>query len=84
MPALLEDVVKQAFERLVEISAPARSAAKFAYDNPNLFMLASDSESSQDKPLTYNQFAKAMGFKTGKSGRGVTLLGLHMEATSNG
>ncbi|MEF1295914.1 hypothetical protein QTO08_08545, partial [Vibrio parahaemolyticus] len=49
VPALLEDVVKQAFERLVEISAPARSAAKFAYDNPELFMLASDSESSQDK-----------------------------------
>ncbi|EGR0671067.1 TPA: hypothetical protein ACPJ1X_004495 [Vibrio alginolyticus] len=73
VPALLEDVVKQAFERLVEISAPARSAAKFAYDNPELFMLASDSESSQDKPLTYNQFAKAMGFKTGKSGRGVNI-----------
>lgn len=73
VPALLEDVVKQAFERLVEISAPARSAAKFAYDNPDLFMLASDSESSQDKPLTYNQFAKAMGFKTGKSGRGVNI-----------
>ncbi|EIA1342405.1 hypothetical protein K6689_003366 [Vibrio parahaemolyticus] len=73
VPALLEDVVKQAFERLVEISAPARSAAKFAYDNPDLFMLASDSESSQDKPLTYNQFAKAMGFKRGKSGRGVNI-----------
>ena len=73
VPALLEDVVKQAFERLVEISAPARSAAKFAYDNPDLFMLASDSESSQDKPLTYNQFAKAMGFKTGKPGRGVSI-----------
>ncbi|EMX1048657.1 hypothetical protein AAF472_003953 [Vibrio alginolyticus] len=73
VPALLEDVVKQAFERLVEISAPARSAAKFAYENPDLFMLASDSESSQDKPLTYNQFAKAMGFKTGKSGRGVNI-----------
>ncbi|MFA0141175.1 hypothetical protein AB4430_05170 [Vibrio kanaloae] len=73
VPALLEDVVKQAFERLVEISAPARSAAKFAYDNSDLFMLASDSESSQDKPLTYNQFAKAMGFKTGKSGRGVNI-----------
>ncbi|MDT3848346.1 MAG: hypothetical protein RPT12_15620 [Vibrio anguillarum] len=73
VPALLEDVVKQAFERLVEISAPARSAAKFAYDNPDLFMLASDSESSQDKPLTYNQFAKVMGFKTGKSERGTDI-----------
>ncbi|MGR2997106.1 hypothetical protein ABMY12_18300 [Vibrio vulnificus] len=73
VPALLEDVVKQAFERLVEISAPARSAAKFAYDNPELFMLASDSESSQDKPLTYNQFAKVMGFKTGKSERGTDI-----------
>ncbi|MCS0112851.1 hypothetical protein NDJ00_01355 [Vibrio parahaemolyticus] len=73
VPALLEDVVKQAFERLVEISAPARAAAKFAYDNPDLFMLASDSESAQDKPLTYNQFAKVMGFKTGKSERGVNI-----------
>lgn len=73
VPALLEDVVKQAFERLVEISAPARAAAKFAYDNPDLFMLASDSESSQDKPLTYNQFAKVMGFKTGKSERGTDI-----------
>lgn len=70
IPTLLEDVVKQAFERLVEISAPARAAAKFAHDNPDVFMLPSDLDTSQDKPLTYNQFAKVMGFKIGKDSKG--------------
>ena len=38
----------------------------------------------QDKPLTYNQFAKAMGFKTGKSEEARILAGLHMEVIFNG
>lgn len=70
VPKLLEDVVQQAFERLIDISAPARIAAKFAHDNPDVFMLPSDLDASQDKPLTYNQFAKAMGFKIGIDSKG--------------
>ena len=38
VPKLLEDVVQQAFDRLIDISAPARAAAKFAFENPNIFM----------------------------------------------
>ncbi|MPW31618.1 hypothetical protein F9L16_21825 [Agarivorans sp. B2Z047] len=70
VPRLLEDVVRQAFDRLVEISAPARAAAKFAYDNSDVFMLPSDRDASQDQPLTYSQFANAMAMKTGKDSRG--------------
>ncbi len=70
IPTLLEDVVQQAFNRLVEISAPARTAAKFAHDNPDVFMLPDDFIAVQYKPLTYNQFAKVMGFKIGKDAKG--------------
>ena len=77
VPKLLEDVVQQAFDRLIDISAPARVAAKFAFENPNIFMMhekcITPSDFSQDKPLTYDQFANAMGFKTGKSARGVDI-----------
>jgi len=69
IPKLIEDVVKQAFSRLVEISAPARAAVKFAYENPDVFMIHDQCittyDAPQDKPLTYDQFAHAMGFKTG-------------------
>lgn len=74
VPKLLEDIVQQAFDRLVDISAPARAAAKFAFENPSAFMVhekcITPTDFSQDKPLTYNQFAKAMGFKTGKDPKG--------------
>tara|TARA_R110001583_G_scaffold58352_1_gene174023 strand:+ start:2950 stop:5178 length:2229 start_codon:yes stop_codon:yes gene_type:complete len=74
IPKLLEDVVQQAFKRLIDISAPARAAAKFTHDNPGQFMLDEPSINSQDahqnQPLTYNQFAKAMGFKIGKDVKG--------------
>lgn len=74
VPKLLEDVVKQAFDRLIDISAPARTAAKFAHENPDLFLVHNQcitpTDFSQEKPLTYNQFAKAMGFKTGKDFNG--------------
>ncbi|KRS22151.1 hypothetical protein AAY72_04960 [Alishewanella sp. WH16-1] len=67
IPKLMEDVVQQAFKRLVDISAPARAAAKFAHENPDLFMLheqcITPANFPQDQMLTYNQFAKAMGFK---------------------
>ena len=74
IPKLLEDVVQQAFDRLIHISAPAREAARFAHDNPNLFYIHENCitppDFPQDQPLTYNQFAKAMGFKVGKDAKG--------------
>ena len=74
VPKLLEDVVQQAFDRLIDISAPARAAAKFAYENPGVFLVHDQCITSpdfpQDKPLTYNKFAKAMGLKVGKYAKG--------------
>ncbi len=74
VPKLLEDVVKQAFDRLIDISAPARAAAKFAHENPDIF-LAHDkcitpTDFPHDKPLTYDQFASAIGLKIGKDAKG--------------
>ena len=69
IPKLIENVVKQAFNRLIEISAPARVAVKFAYENPSVFMIHDDcitpDDYPQDNQLTYDQFAHAVGFKTG-------------------
>jgi hypothetical protein len=77
VPKLLEDVAKQAFNRLTDISAPARTAAKFAHDNHDHFMIhdqcITSSVHSQEQPLTYNQFANALGFKTGISANGRTI-----------
>ncbi len=74
IPKLMEDVAQQAFKRLVDISAPARAAAKFAHENPDVFLVHEEcitsADFSQDKPLTYNQFAKAMGLKTGPDSEG--------------
>lgn len=74
VPKLLKDVVQQAFDRLIDISTPARAAAKFAYENPDLFLMhdkcITSSNFPQDKPLRYNQFAKAMGLKTGLDAHG--------------
>ncbi|MGB0567041.1 MAG: hypothetical protein ACPGKV_10735 [Alteromonas macleodii] len=81
VPKLLEDVVQQAFDRLIKISAPARAAAKFAHENPDIFLVHNDcitpADFSQDKPLTYNQFAKAMGFKTGLDSKGTQMSWSH-------
>ncbi|MDP5130101.1 MAG: hypothetical protein NWQ54_04420, partial [Paraglaciecola sp.] len=74
IPKLLEEVVQQAFDRLVEISAPARTAAKFAYDYPDKFMIheacTTPPKFTQDQPLTYDQFAAALGFRTGFDSEG--------------
>ena len=74
IPKLMEDVVQQAFKRLVDISAPARAAAKFAYENPDLFMLheqcITPANFPQDQMLTYNQFAMAIGLKVGEESNG--------------
>jgi len=73
VPKLLEDVVHQAFDRLINVSAPARAAVKFAFENPNEFMCDRTIKWPHDKPLTYNQFARAMGLKTGKDHRSYEL-----------
>ncbi|KPW03623.1 hypothetical protein [Pseudoalteromonas sp. P1-8] len=77
VPKILEDVVRQAFDRLIYISAPARAAAKFAHENPDVFLVhhecTTPSDYPQDKPLNYNQFAKAMGFKVGRGSNGAKL-----------
>ncbi|WP_445425872.1 hypothetical protein [Alishewanella sp. HL-SH06] len=74
IPKLMEDVVQQAFKRLVDISAPARAAAKFAHENPDVFLVHEEcitsADFSQDQMLTYNQFAKAMGLKVGEQSNG--------------
>lgn len=74
IPKLMEDVVQQAFKRLVDISAPARAAAKFAHENPDLFMLheqcITPANFPQDQMLTYNQFAKAIALKVGEKCNG--------------
>jgi hypothetical protein len=77
VPKLMEDVTKQAFNRLIDISAPARTATKFAHDNPDHFMMhdqcITSTVHSQGRPLTYNQFANALGFKTGIPADGRTI-----------
>ena len=74
IPKLLEEVVQQAFNRLVEISAPAREAAKFAYDNPDRLMIhdkcLNSNELSYDKQLTFDEFADAIGLNKGPARRG--------------
>ena len=74
IPKLLEEVVQQAFNRLVEISAPARAAARYAYDFPDRFMIHEACKTppkfNQDQSLTYDQFANALGFRTGVDSAG--------------
>lgn len=66
VPKVLEGVVKEAFSRLLEISKPARYAAKFAYENPRKFMrhdrCATLKEFPENKPLNAVEFGCAMGF----------------------
>ncbi|WP_257266723.1 hypothetical protein [Endozoicomonas sp. ONNA2] len=66
VPKDLETTVIQAHERLVEIGKPARDAAKFAYDNPNVFFrhkhCVTPKNFPEDEPLDAYQFAYAMNF----------------------
>lgn len=66
VPEALEQTVIEAHSRLMEIGKPAREAAKFAYDNPNVFMRHADcctsDDFAEDKPLNAYQFAHAMSF----------------------
>lgn len=64
IPDLLLEFVKEAVADLIEISRPAREAAKWAYDHPEEFYRHSGCitppDFPEDKPLTAMQFAAAM------------------------
>lgn len=66
VPDLLAPMVREAFDRLLEIGKPARDAAKFAYDNPGVFYrhpgCATDENHPETKPLNALEFANAMNF----------------------
>jgi hypothetical protein len=66
VPKVMENTVREAFSRLLDITQPARDAAKFAYDNPSVFMqhvgCITPPEFPINKPLNALQFAHAMNF----------------------
>lgn len=69
VPSAMQDVAIEAVERLKRISAPARTAAKFAEETPGCFMLHDTCITPPgfplDAPLTIEQFNAALstGFK---------------------
>lgn len=66
VPEVLREAVLEAHRRLVEIGAPARAAAKFAHDNPGVFLRHKGCITSPDfpenRPLDALQFGHAMNF----------------------
>ncbi len=66
VPKALERTIIEAHSRLMEIGKPARDAAKFANDHPNVFMrhvgCCTTDDFAEDKPLNAYQFAHAMSF----------------------
>ena len=84
IPKQLEDIVQQAFKRLVEISAPARAAAKFAHENPGVYIThdqcITPDNFPQNKPLTYDQFANAIGLATGIDPKGNPINWVHISS----
>jgi hypothetical protein len=66
VPEILREAVLEAHRRLVEISSPARAAAKFAHDNPGVFLrhkgCIPPPEFPEDRPLSAVQFGYAMNF----------------------
>ena len=67
VPEVMQNVVEEAVSRLARIGAPAREAARFAYDNPGRFMrhpLCTTSENfGEDDGLEPSQAAAALSFK---------------------
>lgn len=64
VPELMLDVVKEAFNRLIEISKPARICAKWAHEYPNQFYkhegCNTHPQSKDNQPLSHSQIAHAM------------------------
>jgi len=61
-----EEALQEAFATLIEISAPARAAAKFAFDNPGKYMInehcVTPKDHPQNVPLTDVELAHVSGF----------------------
>lgn len=66
VPDIMRESVIEAHRRLTEIGEPARTAAKFAFENPSKFYRHKDcitpSSFSEDQVLTAREFAFAMNF----------------------
>jgi hypothetical protein len=66
VPNVMREIVIEAHSRLVEIGAPARAAAKFAHDNPDIFYrhreCITTSDFPENRPLNALEFAYAMNF----------------------
>lgn len=64
---LILPTVREAINRLIEIGTPARKAAKWATDNPDIFYrhvgCITSKVHAEDAPLTVAEFAAAMGFR---------------------
>ncbi len=67
VPKVLHSVVVDAHRRLIEIGSPAREAAKYAYENPNIFYrhkgCITPYTFSEDQALSAREFAFAMNFE---------------------
>ncbi|QQF90587.1 integrase [Histophilus somni] len=61
VPSSMQDVVIEAVNRLVNISKPARIAAKFAEEYPNKFMLAPSDNYYPNQILNEKQIGKLLG-----------------------
>lgn len=72
IPAM-HDVVAEAIRRLVEVGAEARVAARFAYDNPGIFMqhpgCISGVDEANDRPLGPDEFCAAIDVECRGGGR---------------
>ncbi len=70
---VMQDVVKEAVQRLLEIGAPARDAARFAFENPGRFMrhedCIADPDAEPTRTLFPDEFCAAIGVKGWGSGR---------------
>jgi hypothetical protein len=66
VPEVMRETVIEAHRRLVDIGAPARAAAKFAHDNPNLFFrhegCVTPPDFAENKALSALEFGCAMSF----------------------
>lgn len=66
VPEILREAVIGAHHRLVEIGTPARAAAKFAHDNPGVFLRHKGCitlpDFAENQPLGTLQFGHAMNF----------------------
>ena len=67
VPTCMQPVVKKAVARLTQIGAPAREAARFAYENPGRFMrhpaCTTSEDFGEDDRLNPSQIAAALGLR---------------------